>query len=82
MRTLLAFFIAASCFAASPATCYPATGVTAITSLADWNNAGYEYGASDEDFIYPELRQHHIQAGSHADYWNIPLYALNEVKHD
>ena len=54
----------------------------ALKPVAYWNNAGYEYGASDEDFIYPELRQHHIQAGSHADYWNIPLYALDEVNHD
>jgi hypothetical protein len=46
--------------------------------VAYWNKAGYEFGADDEDFIYPETRHHHIKANSHADYWSIPLYALEQ----
>jgi hypothetical protein len=39
-----------------------------------WNGQGYNFGADDEDFIYPATRQNHIKAGSPADYWSIPLY--------
>jgi len=42
--------------------------------VAWWNGQGYNFGADDEDFIYPATRQNHIKAGSPADYWSIPLY--------
>lgn len=42
--------------------------------VAWWNGQGYNFGADDEDFVYPETRQNHIKAGSHGYFWSIPLY--------
>jgi len=49
-----------------------------LKPVAYWNKAGYESGADDEDFIYPEARQHLIKANRNADYWSIPLFALGQ----
>ena len=50
----------------------------ALEPVAYWNKAGYEFGADDEDFIYPEARQHLIKGNRNADYWSIPLYMLEQ----